>query len=184
MFKFHYDVMLPKYNDKLHMVMTDTDSFIYEIETYDLFEDFNNKDMKARLDLSGLPEHHKLYDNSNKKVLEKMSIENEGKIISEVVSIRPKVYALKFDGGKESKKCKGVNTGAVKNKLTFQDYVDTVTINKVTYVKSNKIQSKVHSISSVHINKKALSNIDNKRYVLMDGVSTLAHGHYKISTLR
>ena len=35
MYEFHYDYMIPKYEDKILLCYMDTDSFVYEIETED-----------------------------------------------------------------------------------------------------------------------------------------------------
>ena len=43
----------------------------------------------------------------------------------------------------------------------------------------NIIRSHHHEIYSEEINKVALSPNDDKRIILSDGISTLAHGHYK-----
>ena len=51
MYKYHYDVMKKKYDDKINLLYTDTDSFIYHIETEDSYKDFD--DMKEHMDFSG-----------------------------------------------------------------------------------------------------------------------------------
>ena len=35
MYEFHYDYMIPKYEDKISLCYMVTDSFVYEIETED-----------------------------------------------------------------------------------------------------------------------------------------------------
>ena len=37
-----------------------------------------------------------------------------------------------------------------------------------------------HQCYTIKETKLALNNFDDKRYILPDGVTTLAHGHYKI----
>ena len=39
MYEFWYDYMKPKYNDKVKLCYTDTDSFIVSIKTNDLYKD-------------------------------------------------------------------------------------------------------------------------------------------------
>eukprot|EP00760_Papus_ankaliazontas_P009483 PhM_4_TR14086/c5_g1_i4/m.107049 len=39
MAEFYYNYMQPKYNDKMELIYTDTDSFVFNIETDDLFKD-------------------------------------------------------------------------------------------------------------------------------------------------
>ena len=42
----------------------------------------------------------------------------------------------------------------------------------------NFIRSETHEISSVTVNKIALSANDDKRVILEDGITTRAHGHW------
>ena len=49
-----------------------------------------------------------------------------------------------------------------------------------TMVVGNIIRSEAHQLYSQMTPKLALSPYDDKRYVLDDGQSTLAHGHYRI----
>ena len=44
--------------------------------------------------------------------------------------------------------------------------------------KMNTIRSDHHQISSYQINKVSLSCHDDKRYILDDGITSLAYGHY------
>ena len=65
MYKFYYDVLKIKYEDKIKMVYTDTDSYVLHVETEDLYEDF--KELKEYMDFSDYDKNHKNYDVSNKK---------------------------------------------------------------------------------------------------------------------
>ena len=40
MYDFHYNYIKKKYNDKGKLLLTDTDSLTYEIETEDVYKDF------------------------------------------------------------------------------------------------------------------------------------------------
>ena len=42
------------------------------------------------------------------------------------------------------------------------------------------IQSRAHKLQTVNVNKTTLSAYDDKRFLLEDGVSSLAYGHHKI----
>ena len=43
------------------------------------------------------------------------------------------------------------------------------------------IRSDKHEIGSYNLNKVSLSCFDDKRYILDDGISSLAYGHYRIN---
>ena len=42
MYKFYYDVLKTKYNEKIKLAYTDTDSFVIHVETEDLYKDLKN----------------------------------------------------------------------------------------------------------------------------------------------
>ena len=53
-------------------------------------------------------------------------------------------------------------------------------MNLETVTKEMKmIRSDAHKLFTYRTDKIALSAFDNKRWIMDDGVSTLAHGHYK-----
>ena len=54
--------MKKKYGDKIKLLYTGTDSFIFNVET-DLYKDFD--DMKGHMDFSGYDKSHPCYDNTN-----------------------------------------------------------------------------------------------------------------------
>ena len=39
MYDFHYNIMKPKYGNNIQLLMTDTDSFLYQIKTEKFYED-------------------------------------------------------------------------------------------------------------------------------------------------
>ena len=46
MYDFHYNYIKKKYNDRVRLMFTDTDSLTYEIEAEDVYKDFwNDKEM-------------------------------------------------------------------------------------------------------------------------------------------
>ena len=52
MYEFHYDYMLPKYQDRLKLCYIDTDSLVYNIQTEDFYADITD-DVPTRFDTSG-----------------------------------------------------------------------------------------------------------------------------------
>ena len=184
MFDFHYNYIKPKYGDKAKLLFTDTDSLMYLIETEDFFKDIS-EDVKDRFDTSDYPENHpsEIPTGINKKVLGMFKDEAAGKIIKEFVGLRAKLYSYKMDEGGESKKCKGIKKQVVVTSITHEDYKTCLRTGKEQLRKQNILRSYEHEVYTEEVNKVALSAQDDKRYILGDGVHTLAWGHYKIKDL-
>ena len=181
MYDFHYNYIKKKYGDKAKLLLTDTDSLMYEIQTEDFYKDISG-DVKDRFDTSGYPSDHpsSISSGFNKKVLGMFKDEVNGDIIDEFVGLRAKLYSYKMFEGKESKKCKGVKKSVVKKSITHEDYKTCLTTGKEQLRKQNIIRSYKHEVYTEEVNKVALSASDDKRYILEDGINTLALGHYKI----
>ena len=62
MYKFHYDYIKNKCDNKANLLFADTDSLMYEIKTEDVYEDFNNK--KEMFHFSNYSSKSKYYDDS------------------------------------------------------------------------------------------------------------------------
>ena len=182
MYDFHYNYIKPMYGNKAKLLFTDTDSLMYEIETEDFYKDIS-KDVKDRFDTSDYPENHPsgIPTGINKKVLGKFKDEAGGKIIKEFVGLRAKLYSYKMFKGEEIKKCKGIKKQVVENSITHEDYKTCVETGKEQLRKQNILRSYEHEIYTEEVNKVALSAEDDKRYILSDGVHTLAWGHCKIN---
>ena len=89
------------------MLFTDTDSLTYEIKSKDVYEEFF-KD-KHLFDFRNYPKNSKFFDETNKKVIDKMKGEFEGKIIDEFVGLKSKMHSLNNIDSKESNTEKGAN---------------------------------------------------------------------------
>ena len=98
-----------------------------------------------------------------------------GKIIAEFVGLKSKMYSMENIDGKESDTAKEVNivTG-------FNEFKDTLFNKKITRHKMKRIQSKKHKIGTYEMNKISLSCFDGKRFVLDDGIHTLACFHKEL----
>ena len=181
MYDFHYNYIKQKYGDKAKLLLTDTDSLMYEIQTEDFYKDING-DVKDRFDTSGYPPGHPsgIPSGFNKKVLGMFKDEVNGNVIDEFVGLRAKLYSYKMFEGEESKKCKGVKKSVVKKSITYEDYKKCLTDRKPQLRKMNVIRSHKHNVFTEEVNKVALSANDDKRYILEDGINTLALGHYRI----
>ena len=82
--------------------------------------------------------------------------------------------------GEESKKCKGVKKSVVKKSITHEDYKNCLFTGKEQLRKMNVIRCHKHEVYTEEVNKVALSSNDDKRYILKDGINTLAWGHHRI----
>ena len=181
MYDFHYNYIKPKYGAKAKLLFTDTDSFMYEIETEDFYKDIS-KDVKDRFDTSDYPENHPsgIPTGINKKVLGMFKDEAAGKRIKEFVGLRAKLYSFIMEDGKENKRCKGVKKQVVESSITHEDYKTCLRTGKEQLRKQNILRSYEHEVFTEEVNKIALSALDDKRHILNDGIHTLAWGHYKI----
>ena len=91
MYEFWYNYIIPKYGDKAKLCYTDTDSFIIYIKTEDFFEDISN-DVEKWFDTSNYDEKDErlLPKGKNKRIPGIFKDELGGKIMVEVVALRPK----------------------------------------------------------------------------------------------
>ena len=178
MYEFHYDKMVKWFGRKnVSLMYMDTDSFVYEIKSNDLVRDLMLH--KDEFDFSNYPSDHPLYDVKNDKVLGKMKDELGGKRLTRFVGLRPKSYAMDIEGF-EIKKAKGVGRAAVKKRLHFDDYLRCLNEGTTLMASFSRIVSNQHIITTVDQRKLALSPFDDKRYVIPNSFSTMAHGHYRI----
>ena len=108
------------------MLFTDTDSLVYEIETDDIYKDMTAAENSDRFDFSNYDQECELYDAKNQMVVGRMKDEAEAHVITDVVALRPKMYAYKklqtievelYD---ETKRAKGISRAVVKT-LRFDD---------------------------------------------------------------
>ena len=184
MFDFHYKYIKPKYGKEAKLLFTDTDSFLYEIQTKDFYKDISG-DVKNRFDTSDYPEGHPsgIPTGVNKKVLGMFKDEAAGKIIKEFVGLRAKLYSYKMDEGKENKKCKGIKKAVVEKSISHEDYKTCLETGKEQLRRQNIIRSYEHTLYTEEVNKIALSAADDKRYLLKNSYDTLAWGHHKIKEM-
>ena len=175
MFDFHYNYIKNKYGKKAKLLFTDTDSLMYHIYTDDFYKDIND-DVRDKFDTSDYNTNHPsgILTGVNKKVIGMFKDEVAGRQITHFIGLKPKLYSYKVEEQAELKKCKGIKKNIVKKKIDFNDYVKCLFTGEKQMRSMNIIRSEKHDIYSKEVNKIALSNEDNKRIVLKDGVHTLA----------
>ena len=181
MYDFHYNYIKKKYGDKAKLLFTDTDSFLYEIQTEDVYKDIS-EDVKDKFDTSNYPKNHPsgIPTGINNKVLGMFKDEVAGDNIKEFVGLRAKLYSFKTEDGTEKKKCKGIKKAVVAKSIRHENYKTCLQTGKEQYRTQTILRSYEHEIYMEEINKIALSAADDKRYLLKDSYDTLAWGHYRI----
>lgn len=102
MYRFHYDYIMTKYGKRAILLYTDTDSFIYLIETENIYEDmFKDKDIRdvskttGLYDLSNFYNDSPFYNDSYSKVQGAFKSERAELAIEEFIGLRAKMYSCK-----------------------------------------------------------------------------------------
>ena len=193
-YEFWYDYMKPKFNDNVRLCYMDTDSFIMNIKTNDFYEDIASE-VENRFDTSNYEANtsetpaepsslersalarRPLPTGKNKKVIGLMKDELGGKIITEFVTLRPKMYSFLTDDGKEDKKAKGTKKCIIKKMIKFNDYKKCLLNGEIILKSQQRFISNKHDVYTEDVNKRALSNDDDKRMVLPDKISSYPYGY-------
>ena len=158
--------MKQKYSDnKIQLCYMDTDFLVYSIQTEDFYVDIAD-DIPKRFNTSGYIPDRPLPIGLNKKVIGLMKDKLGGAVMTEFITLRPKVYFDKvFDGPEtsvgprfqENKKCKAIKKCVVKKTLTFEDYKNCLFNSDTTYRSQLMFQSIKHEIFTIEVNKVTLN---------------------------
>ena len=179
MYDFFYNYLKTRYGTQCKLLMTDTDSFLYQIigTKSDLYLDMT--DYMHLWDTSDYPADHFLHSNVNKKVLGKFKDETNGKPIVKFCGLRSKLYAYQVQDGHDIKKAKGIAKPIIQKKMYFELYEEAL-FNNTKHIKSmDLIRSHSHQLYIERVHKSCLTSFDDKRFILPCG-STYAFNHYKI----
>jgi len=185
MYRFHYDFVKPLWpGTKSQLLFTDTDSLMYEIEDANMY----NKIWQHRdeFDLSDYPKDF-FHDATNKAIIGKFKDEAKGKTAEAFVGLRAKMYCWKLSkqlsdntyASEEKARAKGIQRAAMRD-VRFEDYERQLRTPQEHKVTNRRIGSHLHRIYTYEFDKKGLCSFDDKRYILEDGISTLAYGHYRV----
>ena len=123
-------------------------------------------------DFSNYLKGSKFFDETNKKVIGKMKDLFCGVIVIEFVGLKSIMHSMKKIDGKECNTAKGVRIAT-----QFNKFKDVLFIKIFIRHKMKRIQSKRHKLGTYEISKISLLCFDDKRYVLDDGIRTLAYFH-------
>ena len=176
MYEFWYDYMKPKYNDDVKLCYMDTDSFVMHIKTNDFYKDISD-DVDSRFDTSNYKVKRLLPIGKNKKVIGLMKDELGGEIITEFITLRPKIYSYLTDNDKIDKKAKGTKKCVIKKMIKFDDDKKCLLNDKVLLKSQQRFISNKHDVYTEDVTKAALSNNDDKRIVSPDKISSYPYGY-------
>ena len=176
MYEFYYEYLMVKYGERFRLCYTDTDSFIFHVQTKDLHADML---ADAHLyDTSNFPTDHPNYSNTNEKVVGKMKSETGALHAQEFVGLRSKMYSLQVSSKLQKHTAKGIKKSYVKKKLPHEHYVKALGSKVPTTATFKLIRSQKHILQTVEVTKTCLAAFDDKRYILSNNIDTLAYGHY------
>ena len=131
---------------------------------------------KELSDLSNQSKDSKYYCGHNKKVLGKMKDEYGGKLILKFVGLKSKMYSILDKSNNEKSTSKGHNAF-----IEFQEFYNTLFKKKILRHTIRGIKSKNHNLGTYETkDKRSLSCFDDKRYILKNGINTLAYGQKDI----
>jgi hypothetical protein len=192
MYSFYYRILKPRYGENMRLCYTDTDSLILEISTENVYDDMI--DMADHFDFSDYPEDHPVVKAlgkekvaQNKKVPGLFKDELCGKVMAEFIGLRSKMYSYikagdntnsPKDGGRRAK---GVPRNIVQDEFSQQRYRDVLFTGKKDEVQFTTIRSSNHKLQTLELNRIGLSRFDSKKYILSDGLDTIAFGDYRIA---
>lgn len=181
MYDFHYSYMLKKYGDRISLNYGDTDSLLYSVITDNFYDDIKN-DLNDFFDTSNFKENN-IYNLPlvNKKVLGKFKDECALDMLIKYFGVRSKSYCLINDSSNTTKKIKGIKKNVVNNNIDVKDFENCIFENVVLYRSMRSFKSKLHNIYTQIINKKALENLDDKRFQIPNSYKTLPWGHIDIA---
>ena len=96
-------------------------------------------------------------------------------MIIEFIGLRSKKYSILDANNNEKSTSKGHSAF-----IEFQEFYNTLFKKKILRHTMRGIKSKNHNLGTYETNKRSLSCFDDKRYILKNGINTLAYGHKDI----
>jgi len=184
MLRFHYDVMMEKYGPKrCKLLMTDTDSLVYQITTGDVYRDMKKPGFFEEFDTCDYPKDHPLHTTERQKKLGYFKDEQNGEPAREFIGLAPKMYCLDSHA-----KAKGVSKTVTKN-YVIDDFRKVLTAAKLcaagdssivpySMAENMAIRASRHELYLIKQRKVALNAGDNKKLWAKDGVTGYSYGHY------
>ena len=114
--------------DKIKFIYTDTDSFVIEVETDDIYKDMYED--RHLYGFSDYPKDHPNYNLNNKKIYGIYKDDLNAKIIIEFTADKPKMCSYEYiDNYLDMlKNCEHDEYELIKSKMRSNEYIDNYTI--------------------------------------------------------
>jgi hypothetical protein len=176
MYEYHYNIFKKRYGDNCKLLYTDTDAFIYEIKTHDIYQDFS-ENLNEFMDTSNYPNDHYLFSEKRKKKLGFLKDESGGEIIEEFIGLKSKLYSIKYYNGETESKCKGLQKNVLKKFIKHENYKNVLFEDNILISETRRIKSKNFQLETIKTNKISHTPFDDKRFILDNIIDTLAFGY-------
>ena len=179
MYKFCYNCIKPKYEDRAKLCYMDTDNFVIYTQTDYFCKDIAD-DVEKWFDTFNYDKNDKkpLPIDKKKKIVGLFKDELNENIMKEFVAPRTKTYAYLMQDDSEHKKEKATKKCVIRRELMFENYKNCVLNYKIILKKKKQqaFRSDHHNIYTAEIYKIALSCNDDKRVQTFDKISTYPRG--------
>ena len=143
MYEFQYHYLKPKYREKAKLCSIDTENFLVQIKTDDIYEDLA-EDVETRFDPSNYELGRPLPKGKSKKVIGLIKDELGRNMMKQFVGLRAKTYSYLKDDGSEDKKAKATKKYVIRRKPKLENYENcleaTKRDNKMSYLEKNKLK--------------------------------------------
>lgn len=173
-YKLYYGTLKPLFGETTKCLYVDTDSYFLQCDKdpYNIIkqnpEFFDTSDYKV-------PNRYDIKP-ANKKIMGIVKDETAGKIITEYVGLKSKLYTYEIENTETKKKAKGVKKSAMRT-ISIEDYRNALFDGEPIYKKQKLIRSVDHEVSTVLTNKLVLDRKDDKREVAYNQVDTYPWGY-------
>lgn len=179
---FFYDVIRGFHGLNAHALYCDTDSWVVRLDNCpdDKYEQYMHH-MLPFLDTSNLDPSSPFYTTARRRQLGTWKNEAGSRFIIEVILLCPKSYMIVYNDCQTLKRAKGVYHTA-KDKLTYDDFLQSYQAGIVKRSTSLNIRSFHHHLMTIKQTKIALGPLDLKRYWMTNNIS-LPFGHWRCTLI-
>lgn len=172
MYFIMYDELRRIFPQGFRLGYSDTDSLIILVETPDVFKIM--ADHPEVFDCSNFDPQSPYFSEKQKTEIGLLKSETGSRVIKQVVSLKPKSYSvLMANDDFTLQRSKGVPKRIVNDVLKHSHYLDCLISGRRAATRFHSIRSIGHTLYTLEHQKISLSALDNKRFVLDNGIDTL-----------